>query len=213
MKKIIPLIILTFFLIIIGGILFIQNQNFKKEIGILNDEIAELEKPAIITPTPIAEKPPEGWKVYADDEYKFKITYPEKINYNGQSSFIGIDKYYSNRDKAYIIDFGAPVDNPPPRLLYIYIYNKEVPNLKDFIIEEIKDKTTEDGDLNNYLTQEKIDNLLIYKLKLSKSFISYYVKKDNKIFAFHFYDSLFIENPDQVERLSEQMVQSFKFIN
>ena len=129
MKKIIPLIFLIILLIITSVFLYVQNQNLKKEMGILNNKIAELEKQKLVTPTPtpIVEKLPIGWKEYTDEEYKFRVWYPEEFTGYGETAKIRIEKLKNDYDikNNWIneIQIYMPLSSDAPvGLAAIYIY-------------------------------------------------------------------------------------------
>ncbi len=99
-------------LLITGLFLFFQNQDLKQKIDVLNQKINELQK---VKPEPVAEKIPEGWKEYADEEYKFKIWYPN----NNDTTIV---YKYVNYKNINTIDFSIPNPNDMSLgLLRIYI--------------------------------------------------------------------------------------------
>ncbi len=243
MKKIIPLIILTFFLIIIGGILFIQNQNLKKEIGILNDKIAELEKPAIITPTPIAEKPPEGWKVYTDDEYKFKIWYPKEFYYDNIIKKIQISKV-NYKGVEGVLFSGLIPNDVSVGLMGIYIYINENVDLINFLKIYIKNeieffpnikaeiKKTTNAQYNgndivqyNILYEKNLDKYITQHITQTKSQtldlykfgvsgeLIRYLVEKNGQIILFRYDTGEAQFIPELDKTVEQMIQSFQFID
>ncbi len=193
--------------------LYTKNQSLKKEIAVLNDRISELQKPK---QGPITEKPLEGWKEYIDEEYEFRIWYPEEFTAFEETAEVIVNKLKNNYDykNNWIkqLQVLMPLTSDAPlHLLHIYIYNSSL-NIKEFIRDDVGKYIKDIDDINKYLTHIKLNELDFYKFD-NGELVSSYVKKDNRIFVF---DSEITEsaykhlNKDQI---FDQMIHSFKFID
>ncbi len=203
MKKIIGIIVIAI-LFISASVLFMQSQRLKKEISILNTKISDLEKQK----QELENKPPIGWKEYIDEKYKFRVWYPGETIYKVIILEDNNPKYIL---RSFIIGNQASMD-VPPKLLYIYIYNKNITDIKKFIKEEERRINLSDEDLDKYLTQDKINGLDAYKFKMSDNFVNYYIKKNNLMFVLVFdNEARSLETTNEMRTVFNQMVQSFRF--
>lgn len=201
-KTILLSIIIIAILLISGLFLILQNQNLKKEVDGLRNKIEELEKQK---PEPVAEKPPEGWKEYVDEEYKFRIWYPEDIDYSSKGMVL-VGKYKERPNSFYNKEFSVinfmkcmpETKEEPIDLLYIYIYiYNSKDNINDFIkndFEKIietytyKDIKAEIQKLTEDQTSENmwsIEYPILYKKNLEQYINSHTVQL--KIYDLSFY--------------------------
>ncbi len=212
MKKLLSIIIIValVFLVAINIFLFVQNNNLKKEIFVLNKKIEELQQPK-----PVTGKIPDGWKEYVDEEYKFKILYPKEFSFAGNTDQTKIQK---NKNKENTLTFYVNVlTDAPLGLLYINIYDSNS-IIREFIKTDAENiikyfPNIVDKNVNNYISVKKVNNMDFYKFEIPHEFIiKYYIKNDNKIFV------LKPENEDLglypgLEKVVSQMVNSFTFTN
>lgn len=210
-----PIIILL--LVTSSSIFYNAYRKSTNDIRGLTQKISELEKEN----QELKRKPPLEWKEYSDDTYKFKIWYPEKaLNYK-------IFVYEEDvNNKSFILNDQSleALGDMPVKLLSIIIYNDNASEMKKFIQEELKGEleksvaTNANADkysnnLERYITQEKIDNIDVYKVELPENIISYYIKRDNSIFVLRFNNSAHTsELSDKLKSYFDQMIQSFRFI-
>ncbi len=172
MKKLV-IIIPIFILLIITSFLIVQNNNLKKEIVILNNKISDLEKQKSVSPelTPIAEKSPEGWKEYIDEEYKFKIWYPEKfIDYTETNNVI-VKKYKFNDNKD--VSFFVPYSSDMLILLDIYIYIYTNNDLEQIILNDAKYLRKSIDEFNKYKSEVSINNQEFIKFNIPGNIRAY----------------------------------------
>lgn len=209
MKKFLGVAIIS--LLIISNIFFlIQNQSLEKEIAVLNQKIEKLEKQE---EKPAVEKIPEGWEEYVDEEYGFKIWYPEKFTYAGKTDQTKIQKFKDEEENR--VDFYVNVlPDAPLRLLYVYVYNSNL-STKEYVACDAKKIINyfphlPDKNPKHYITMMKLGKLDLYKLKMPTEFFTkYYLKRNSMIFV------LMPENENfpELEPTFEQMVHSFQFID
>lgn len=211
-------------LLIIGSvILFFQNQNLKNEIAILNNKIADLEKQksATITPAPVAKEPPKGWTEYKNEKCKFKIFYPSRVDI-GSSDDLRIAIFEEPTNDGYLILFSNELEFLdeliPPNFFRIDMINKEITNIKEFIKEDVKNGfiniEVNTDQIDQYISQTKLNNLDVIKLEIPEGDLKYYIAKNNLTYVLWFPGSTYIEEEIKNFRaIFEQMVQSFQFID
>lgn len=218
MKKIINILgfILIISSVILSIILFFQNQTFKKEISVLNSRISELQKENQETDRLIS----EGWVGYVDKKYKFKLWYPgEDIR---GPKMIYTDDSNTSSYRSFSIDCrklpeGCDGNGRAFNLLDVYIYNKDITDIKKFIPEELSERrgTNISGDdLGQNLTQDKISGIDAYKFKMSENFINYYIKKDGLMFVLVFDTATSPEDYPELSSLRpyfDEIVKTFRF--
>lgn len=214
MKKFVSiiLVIVLVFLAAITVFLFIQNNNLKKEIEVLNKKIEDLQKPTL---TPITETPPEGWKEYIDSGYKFKLWYPEKFTDYGETAEVRVEKLkndYGIKDNwINLIQVYMPLSSDAPvGLIAIYIYNN-TSSIKSFIkadVERLMGKSL--LNIEEYTSVEKINNIGLYKVEIPDKLIRYYTKNDKNLFVFE--GENIIELKGNLLLIFKQIVHSFRFI-
>lgn len=197
-------------LILLTSVVFVysQNQNLEKKISVLNNKINELEKqkPKSDKPEPTAEKSPEGWKEYIDEEYKFRVWYPKEFTYRGVTDQTKIKKYEAKEDT--VTDFYVNIlSDAPLRLMYIYISDEKI-ELEKFIINDIMNEQI-DG-IDNVSEYIKNDNGF-YKIEIPNKLLRYYTKKNNLLYIFYI-ERLYLPTVQQTKPIFDQMVHSFKFI-
>lgn len=205
MKKIIYLTIIII-LFLTSLFLFLQNKMLKKEVLVLNERIAVLEKEI----NEVKNKPPLGWKEYIDDKYKFRVWYPEEITDNvyGTTHII-----LGGGNSDDVIFYLSAYDIPQPQMLHIYIYKTNL-DIKEAIKNDFRkdrsyrlgvDKRYSDAEIISGIQQIKFGGLDFYRFGDNGD---YYLKKDDLLFAFIPGGS----GPADYKQMYETMVQSLRFI-
>lgn len=198
---------MIFPLIILNLFFYTAYQKNISEIRNLNQKISELEKEN----QELKDTPLLGWKEYVDGKYKFKVWYPEEaIGYKiiakeDEKIFPDISgRYFEFNNPNGINDWGIP-----QLLLQIRIYEQNTLRIDEFIRENLKNEINF-SDENIII--EKNNNIDLYKVEIPDEVLSYYVKKDNLIFVFNMSAGEFFDQKEEVKKIFEQMVRSFRFI-
>ncbi|MBU4580115.1 hypothetical protein KKB43_03810 [Patescibacteria group bacterium] len=215
--------IIIFLLLVSNIFLFIQNQNFKKEINVLNDRIIDLQKEKNTKHEVFLDKIPEGWKEYSDNINKFKIWYPGEVDQinlatSGNNKY-NIRMYTSDNNKysvkSFFLDDPSGMGDIPQTLMNISIYKQdEHLTIDDFVRKNGKNIGLNFWDAYNYLVFENINNdITASKFEMSNNFVRYFIQKNNVIYVLSLNGQLYLpEDSEKFRTYFDQMVQSFRFI-
>lgn len=217
MKKDLKNIILSIIILLLlvsSSIFYIALKKSANDIKGLRQRNTELEKEN----QELKDKLPPGWKEYIDDKNGFKVWYPAQVlGYK-----ISIQEKDAN-NISFILDdqFSSALGDTPTIFFNMHMYSKNEPSINKIIREELKEKSTNNPDidineyLNNiekYITQEKTNGIDSYRTEIPENNISYFIKKYNLIYALHFNNQIYFpgEETDTLKSYFEQTAKSFK---
>lgn len=193
---------------IFSFIINIQNKNkvmsLENTIISLENKINELEKQRIDCNA----RQSEIWNDYTNEQYKFKISYPD--SYNNEK--VAINE--SNIPAPYMVSF-KPISTD------IRIYTTKIVepgDVKKFIYWNYyqskvgSDNNITDSDLDQFITSENINDIDFYKLEAPDEPVKYYAGKGNLIYSISFYDYYSQEKVADQKSIPKRMLESFRFI-
>lgn len=190
---------------------FIINTQNKNEIMSLKNRILslesqnnELKKQQIDCNT----KQSEIWNDYTNEQYKFKISYPD--SYNNEKVAIS----ESDIPAPYMVSFKSISTD-----IRIYTTNIVEPgDVKKFIYWNYyqskvgSDDNITDSELDQFITSENINDIDFYKLEAPDEPVKYYAGKNNLIYSISFYDYYTQEKVTDKKSVPKRMLESFRFI-
>lgn len=204
--------IIILLLLISDSILYTALKKSANDIKGLRQRNTELEKEN----QNLKNKAPLGWKEYTNQKNGFKIWYPlEALGYK-----ISIDEKNANNISFVLGDQSSlGLSDAPTVFFTMHMYSKNEPDIKKIVQEELREKleNTDSADkyLNNieqYITEEKINGIAAYKAEFPENIISYFVKKNNLVFVLNFNGQMYFpeEDTDTLKTYFTQIAQSFK---
>lgn len=161
----------------------------------------------------------DGWTIYSNSKKGFEIWYP---NEGVKQLYVTEDDYapWYAQGKApmHKISFNpVPVNSdpnfpPPPTYFNIFIYDKNITDMKKFIGEELDwSYDSKSKGVEQFISQVKINNIDAYKFE-TEDYIKYYFQRNNTIFVLNFDAQLYTPGSfNEFKLVFDQMVQSFRF--